>query len=149
MATEWLLSDALGLRSTRPRTYGVFVRDLVLPCRIGAYDYEKTAPQSVRINADLAVLDTVAQAGDALANVYNYETVVAGVRAIIAAGHINLVETLAERVAEHCLADERVQAVRVRVEKLDVYPEAESVGVAVERWRGPVGAPRLLPEGRR
>ena len=44
-------------------------------------------------------------------------------------------ETLAERIATLCLREARIERVRVRVEKLDVYPEAASVGVEIERDR--------------
>ncbi|MCH8183252.1 MAG: dihydroneopterin aldolase, partial [Proteobacteria bacterium] len=70
-----------------------------------------------------------------LENVVDYETIVQGVKTIVAAGHINLVETLAERVAGLCLSDARVEAARVRIEKLNVLPEAASVGVEIERVR--------------
>jgi 7,8-dihydroneopterin aldolase/epimerase/oxygenase len=43
------------------------------------------------------------------------------------------VETLAERIAALCLSDRRVRVARVRVEKLDVFPDATSVGVEIER----------------
>ncbi|OYV35424.1 MAG: diguanylate cyclase, partial [Acidocella sp. 20-61-6] len=52
-----------------------------------------------------------------------------------AAGHVQLVETLAERLCEVCLADARVLIARVRVEKLDVFADAASAGVEVERRR--------------
>jgi dihydroneopterin aldolase len=42
---------------------------------------------------------------------------------------------MAESIAGLCLADPRVRAARVRVEKLDVFPEAASVGVEIERVR--------------
>jgi 7,8-dihydroneopterin aldolase/epimerase/oxygenase len=45
------------------------------------------------------------------------------------------VETLAERIAEACFRDRRVITARVRIEKLDVYADAESVGVEIERRR--------------
>ena len=45
----------------------------------------------------------------------------------------NLVETLAERLAGICLQDPRVRSARVRVEKLDVFADAVSVGVEIER----------------
>ena len=48
-------------------------------------------------------------------------------------GHLNLVETLAEKIAAHCLADKRVKVARVRIEKLKVIAEAQSVGVEIER----------------
>jgi dihydroneopterin aldolase len=65
----------------------------------------------------------------------NYADLVEQVRAIVDEGHINLVETLADRIANACLVDRRVQSAKVRIEKLDVFPEAESVGVEIERVR--------------
>jgi dihydroneopterin aldolase len=116
-------------------TYRVLVRNLVLNFSIGTYAHEKRARQRVRINAELLVdaekkLDT-----DELRDVLNYEPLIAGIKAIAAAGHIHLAETVAERVLDICLADRRVAASRVTVEKLDVYPEAESVGIVLERRR--------------
>ena len=60
---------------------------------------------------------------------------VEGVRQLIGAGHINLVETLAEQIAGLTLADDRVVATRVRVEKLQALADADSVGVEIERRR--------------
>jgi 7,8-dihydroneopterin aldolase/epimerase/oxygenase len=57
------------------------------------------------------------------------------VRAIVGSGHTRLVETMAERIAEACLADGRVQVARIRVEKLDIFADAVSAGVEVERRR--------------
>jgi dihydroneopterin aldolase len=116
-----------------PRIRQVFVRDLVVPCRIGAYRHERSAPQRVRINVNLAVLEGDAPVDDQLANVVSYEKIIEGVRRVAQAGHINLVETLAERIAELSLSDPRVRSARVRVEKLDVFPDAGSVGVEIER----------------
>lgn len=116
-----------------PRIRQVFVRDLVLPCRIGAYRHERSAPQRVRINVNLAVLEGDGQIDDQLANVVSYEKIIEGVRRVTQTGHINLVETLAERIAALSLSDPRVRSVRVRVEKLDVFPDAGSVGVEIER----------------
>jgi 7,8-dihydroneopterin aldolase/epimerase/oxygenase len=110
----------------------VFVRDLQLLCRIGVYRHERRKDQRVRVNLDLAVSE--GETADRLAAVVNYEEIVERVRRIPAKGHINLIETLAERIAEACLVDERVRTARVRVEKLDVFPDAASVGVEIERF---------------
>ncbi len=115
-------------------TRHVFIRDLVLACRIGIHDYEKTAPQRVRINLDLAVCESgTAPRDEDLGSVVCYEGIAGGIRALIAEGHVNLVETLAERVADACFADSRVRVARVRIEKLDVFPDATSAGVEIER----------------
>lgn len=112
----------------------VFVRDLVLEAEIGVRSHEKGRRQRVRINLDLGVLDTDAQ--DRIENVVCYDGITAGVRCVVEADeHVHLIETLAERIAEVCLRDPRVRIARVRVEKLDVYPDAASVGVEIERRR--------------
>lgn len=113
----------------------VFVRDLVLPCNIGVHRHERDAPQRVRINLDLAVREGDLPTDDSIANVVCYEEVATGVRAIVGAGHVNLVETLAERLADFCLEEGRVDAVRIRVEKLDVFPDVASVGIEIFRSR--------------
>ena len=116
------------------RMMKVFVRDLVLSARIGVYQHEKLGTQRVRINLELICTEHPAIKDD-LNNVVNYAELVAQVRALVDAGHINLVETLADRIAQACLDDRRVQTAKVRIEKLDVFPEADSVGVEIERQR--------------
>ena len=121
-------------------TRHVFIRDLVLTASIGVHPHEHAARQNVRINIDLAVTDDAgtkfsraAVGQDDLGRVVDYEAIVNRVRAIVAAGHVQLVETLAERLCEACLADTRVLIARVRVEKLEVFADATSAGVEIER----------------
>lgn len=111
----------------------VFVRDLVLSCKIGVHRHEEDTSQRVRINLDLAVRDD-RDLQDDLSRAVCYERFTNEVRAIVARRHIRLVETLAEEIATMCLADPRVRSARVRVEKLDVFADATSVGVEIERF---------------
>jgi dihydroneopterin aldolase len=74
-------------------------------------------------------------ARDDLSRVVDYEAVADRVRAIVRSGHVRLVETLAERLAEACMEDVRVRIVRIRVEKLDIFEDTASVGVEIERRR--------------
>jgi len=112
----------------------VFVRDLVLTCSIGVHRHERIGRQRVRINLDLAVREETALLNDELENVVCYEKITDGVRRIVDREHVKLVETLAEDIATLCLGDRRVRSARVRVEKLDVFPDAASVGVEIERF---------------
>jgi dihydroneopterin aldolase len=111
----------------------VFIRDMVIDCSIGIYTHEKEHEQRVRINLDLAVGEGDKSINDDIKNVISYEDIVKGIKVIIGVGHINLVETLAENIAEMCLEDKRVFSARVCVEKLDIISCAESVGVEIER----------------
>ena len=110
----------------------LLVRDLVLPFRIGVKRRERGKAQRVAVNLAMAVQDHPVSK-DRLSEVTNYETVVEGVRRIAAEETFNLVETLAETIAALCLAQPWVIAVRVRVEKLDVFADAGGVGVEIER----------------
>ncbi|OYW08653.1 MAG: diguanylate cyclase [Acidiphilium sp. 37-67-22] len=118
-----------------PALRRMFVRDMVLEAHIGVHAHEFGRTQRVRINLDLAVREEHDGSGalmsrdvagaqmsrggvgrDDLARVVDYERIVLGARA-----------------AELCLADARVVLVRVRVEKLDVFADMDSVGVEIER----------------
>ena len=126
----------------QPGIRHVFLRDMVLQASIGWYAHEHGNPQRVRINVDLGV-DEDTDTSDNLKRVVSYETVAIAVRQIVAAGHIKLVETLADRIAAACLTDPRVRSARIQVEKLDVFPDAASAGVAIIRYQSgtDTGAP--------
>jgi len=124
----------LRIADARDALRHVFVRDLVLTCSIGVHRHERIGRQRVRINLDLAVREDSAVLDDDLDNVVCYEKITDGVRRIVDREHVKLVETLAEDIAVLCLGDRRVRSARVRVEKLDVFPDAASVGVEIERF---------------
>ena len=118
----------------------VFVRDLLLHARIGVYASEQDGPQRIRVNVDLAVLDPAAAlpdgiGADTLDRVVDYSRIVESVRNVVAAQHVQLVETLAEQLAAACMTDERIVLARVRVEKLDILPDGATAGVEIERRR--------------
>ena len=115
--------------------YRIRITDLVLPASIGIHDHEKQSPQRVRINVNLKVAEYGRHIDDDIATVVSYEGIVNGIREIIARGHINLVETLAEEIAALCLEKSPVVFARVGVDKLDVVPDAAAVGVEIERSR--------------
>ena len=112
-------------------TVRVFIKNLELLARIGVHGHEQGMPQPVRITVEL----DAEQQGERLDDVVDYEVVANGIRAIVASGHINLAETLADRIADMCLADARVMRAIVKVEKLHALPGAEAAGVQVERVR--------------
>ena len=112
----------------------VFIRDLILTCLIGVHKHEQKKPQRIRVNLDLAVTEQSVISTDRLADVVCYEDVADGIRSIVNNGHVNLVETLAEKIASKCLEDRRIKVTRVRIEKLDVFKDAASAGVEIERF---------------
>ena len=117
---------------TAPRR--VSIRNMVLPSRIGVHAHEHGRQQRVRISVELETPDDPPDPA-VLGQVVDYERLAAAIRAIVSTGHVKLVENLAHRIAAACLQDARVSRARVQVEKLDVFDEAESAGVSIERGR--------------
>jgi dihydroneopterin aldolase len=118
--------------------YTVTVRGLVLMCSIGIRAGERQRKQRVRVSVDLMAADPFP--GEDRRRIINYEKIVAGIREVANAGHIDLCEGFAERVCTVCFTDPRVAKVRVWVEKLDVFGDAEGVGAILDRAR-PAWAP--------
>lgn len=108
----------------------LLVRDFILPMEIGAYSHEVGRKQRVcfNITADIARLSVNPED---MSHIFSYDLIIDGIRRLVGLGHVELVETLAERVAAFILSYPRVQRVIVRVEKLDLGPGA--VGIEIER----------------
>jgi len=112
----------------------VFMHDLVLDVEIGVYTNEKGVTQRVRFSVDVELIPATAALNDDIGRAFDYDTIIEGIKDIVARGHINLVETLAEKIARHCLAHPRAARVTVKIEKLDKEPGA--VGVEIVRAKG-------------
>jgi dihydroneopterin aldolase len=106
----------------------VFVRDFVLPARVGAYAHERGRSQDVRFNVEVRVLRADREAAD-IRDVFSYDLITDSIRMIVADQHIPLVEMLAERISSALLSHPRVTSVTVRVEKLEVGPGGTGVEV--------------------
>jgi dihydroneopterin aldolase len=117
-------------RDGASRADRIFVRDFVMPVRIGAYRIEHDSTQRVRFNVEAFVQRGTHAPAD-MRDVLSYDVITDAVRRIVAEGHVELVEVLAERVAGVILGQPRVSKVVVRVEKLDIGPAA--VGVEITR----------------
>ena len=102
---------------------------------VGVFEHEKRYEQRILLSADLAVRDDYDGISDRLEDVLDYSKLVEGIALLVQQEHVNLLETLAERIARHCLMDPRVENVRVQIEKPDALPMCRSVGVEIERSR--------------
>jgi dihydroneopterin aldolase len=114
------------------RSDRIFVEDLVLSVSIGAYGAERKSSQKVRFNVVAEVARAPQPARD-MRDVVSYDIISDGIRLIVASGHIELVETLAERIADFVLEHARVTRVSVKVEKLEIG--AGRVGIEITRQR--------------
>jgi dihydroneopterin aldolase len=139
MATH---SDPSPARSARPRRPDrVIVNGLVVETFIGVHDFERLAPQRVRFDVEIDTVDGYADHVRSTGAYVSYADVVEYVEARAATGeHVEFVETWAEDVAAFALRNDLAHAVRVTVQKLDIFGTADGVGVAIERRRNDLGA---------
>ncbi len=119
-----------GPAADAPRREGltVFVRGLTVEAGIGVHDHEQGRLQPLVIDVSLELAPAPVER---LADTINYETVAAAAHAIIAEGHVGLVETFAERLASACLGDDRVRRCTVRIEKPGALDAAAAAGCEV------------------
>lgn len=111
----------------------LFVHDLVLSISVGAYAREHAKPQRVRFNVDAEIARPNAPARD-LRDVFSYDVIADTIRRVAAEGHVELLETLAERVAAELLAHPTIVRLTLKLEKLDIGPAI--VGIEIVRERG-------------
>lgn len=100
----------------------IFVRDYVIDCHIGVYAEEHGTTQKVRLTVDAYLAPGVQATRDEMDEVPSYTDIIDAIDGIAAAGHIELVETFAERICAQLLSDKRIGTVRTRIEKLERGP---------------------------
>lgn len=111
------------------------VRDLLLRAIIGINEEERVKPQDVVIHLVLWADTRAAAASDDIADAVNYRTVSKQVIELVEASSFFLVERMAAEIAGLCLAEPRVERVRVTVEKPGALRFARTVSVTIERTR--------------
>jgi dihydroneopterin aldolase len=119
-----------------PAAQSLVLRDLTVQSSIGVSADERARPQRIRVTLEVEV-EPKAPRQDKIAEVVNYGQMVGKVRETCANTGARLLETLAGEIAQACFFDARVRAVRIRIEKLDRYPDVGGVGVAMEYLREP------------
>ena len=114
-------------------TYKVQVNELVLLVSIGIHEHEKVKKQRVSISLSIQVLDNLDKVDENINNVVSYEQIIKKLKKIISKGHIELLETLGEKIMDMCFEESRIISVWMKLEKLDVFSETKSVGIELIR----------------
>jgi dihydroneopterin aldolase len=111
----------------------IFLRDLHIDTVIGIYEWERRIRQTVSLDLEMAADIRKAAASDAIEDTLNYKAVAKRVISFVEESRFQLVETLAERVAELVLNEFDVPWLRVRLNKTGAVRGARDVGVIIER----------------
>lgn len=111
----------------------IFLHDLTIETIIGIYDWERKEKQSIILDLDMGADIAAAASTDAIEDTLNYKAVAKRLIEFVGDSEFQLVETLAERVAEIVLSEFGVKWVRLRVNKKGAVRYAGDVGVIIER----------------
>jgi len=111
------------------------IRDLRVEVLIGIHKRERHVPQTVSIDLDIGIPGEAVFATDRVADTIDYEQVSVRIKALGAAGHYRLVETLADRIARLLLDEFKAPWVKVSAAKIGILPNAKFVGVTIERGK--------------
>ena len=111
----------------------IFIRELTVETVNGIYDWEREIKQAVLFDLEMACDVARAAASDSVADTLDYKAVCKRVIAFVEASEFQLVETLAERVAQLIMSEFAVPWLRVQVNKRGALRGARDVGVSIER----------------
>jgi dihydroneopterin aldolase len=122
-----------GRRSGTPTapTWTVFIDTLQVSASIGVHPHEHETRQIIIFDIALDMTGAPTPKQDRLNETADYEAITKAIEAMALEGHVQLVETLAERIARWCLKDARVAKAKVRVAKPQALANAKSVGCEV------------------
>ncbi len=114
----------------------IIVNGLVVDTFIGVHDFERRARQRVRFDVEIETVEGYADIVRTTGTFVSYADIVEFIEARAAShDHVELVETWAEDVATFALRNELADAVRVSVQKTDIFDRADGVGITIERRR--------------
>ena len=113
----------------------IFLSELRVDTVIGIWDWERKIRQTISIDLEMGTDIARAAKSDAIENTLNYKKVAKRIQQFVADSEFQLVETLAEHIAQIILAEFEVPWVRVRVNKPGAIRGARDVGVLIRRSR--------------
>jgi len=131
-----LVPDDLRVRSAR-----ILLESLAVQADIGFHEFEVGVPQRLLVSVEIWLDDLSVPPDDDPAGAWNYDFLRTEVAEIAASRRYNLQETLAHAIFDRVSALRGIRALRIRLSKPDVYPDAHGVGVEIASFAG------LWPEG--
>ena len=113
----------------------VSVKNLILKISIGLHDFEKKKKQRVRFNIDIITDSNIKPDNNNLLSIVNYEDTINKITSLTKSEHHELLEDLAENIFDIIFKSKIVKKVSLKLEKLDIIKNTESVGIEVSKKR--------------
>ena len=113
----------------------VIIKNLVLNMFIGIHDFEKKKKQRVRFNIEVITNPFVKPNNKDLKTILNYEEIIYKIKDLVKKEHHELLEDLAENIFTIIFQNRLAQKVKIKIEKLEIIKNSESVGVEFSKSR--------------
>jgi len=113
----------------------IFLHDLRVDTVVGIWDWERKIRQTVSIDLEMGTDISRAAATDSIEDTLNYKSVAKRIQQFVGDSEYQLVETLAEKIAETVLTEFDIPWIEVRVNKPGAIRGARDVGVRIRRTR--------------
>ena len=113
----------------------VVIKNLILNIFIGIHDFEKKKKQKVRFNIEVETNPNTKPSNKDFSTIVDYETLVNKIKELVKKQHHELLEELAENIFRIIFQNKLVKKVNVKLEKLHIIRESESVGVDITKNR--------------
>ena len=128
--------SGLAPANIRVRSARILLESLEVKADIGFHEFEIGSPQRLLVTVEICLDDLAAPAEDNPARAWKYDFLRTEVEKLASARRYNLQETLAHAIFDRVAALRGTRALRVRLSKPDVYPEAHGVGVEIASFAG-------------
>ena len=113
----------------------VVIKNLILNIFIGVHDFEKKKKQKVRFNIEVETNPNTKPSNKDFSTIIDYETLVNKIKALVKRQHHELLEELAENILRIIFQKKLVKKANVKLEKIEIIKESESVGVDISKNR--------------
>ena len=113
----------------------VVIKNLILNIFIGIHDFEKKKKQKVRFNIEVETNPNTKPSNKDFSTIVDYETLVNKIKTLVKKQHHELLEELAENIFRIIFQNKLVKKVNIKLEKLHIIKESESVGVDITKNR--------------
>ena len=111
----------------------VIIKNLIISMFIGIHDFEKRKKQRVKFNITITTDSKIEPNKKELSTILDYEKVIKKLTLLVRKKHYDLLEELSESIFEMIFSNKLVKKVNLKLEKLDIIKNAESVGIEVSK----------------
>ena len=113
----------------------VIIKNLILNIFIGIHDFEKKKKQRVRLNIEVVTNPDITPNNKDLSTILNYEDIINKIKILVKKQHHELIEDLAENIFKIIFKNRLAKKINIKIEKLDIVKNSESVGIEFSKKR--------------